>query len=118
MSYIDREWVYCKGCGAKIVEIANGTGFPLMNYVAMEIIFDDGTKHQTPMCKTCSRKEDIDLQDIYNQDVAQWESELAKEGRSLSDQTKNRKPLAKKVIKDAPEERRPPQARRGRFSRR
>lgn len=60
--------VLCKGCGAKIGKY---------NQVPVTIEFDDGSAHETPMCRGCAGNKDKDfLEALYAADLAQWAKEL------------------------------------------
>lgn len=60
--------LFCKGCGI---------GIDAYSQVAVTIEFDDGSAHQTPMCKKCAGNEDKDfLEALYAADLAQWAKEL------------------------------------------
>lgn len=60
--------VLCKGCGVEI---------GLYNQVKLTIEFDDGSAHETPVCKMCAGNKDKDfLEALYAADLAQWAKEL------------------------------------------
>ena len=92
--YITSEGVFCKGCGTKLVRIEDGVGVATPQYSEMEIVFDDGTKHITPMCVACVSSDSLDLNDIYQSDVERWDKELkqAKQGK-VSKEMRNRAPV-------------------------
>lgn len=50
---------------------------PSASYSELEITFDDGSKHITPMCKGCAKKAHSTdfLDDVYAADMGRWEQE-------------------------------------------
>lgn len=91
--YLTPDAVLCKGCGDKIVRIEDGIAYPLANYVVLRLEFDDGSAHDTPMCRRCTKDPSLDVAGIYAADVSQWEKELKKEGRKLKKELKMRSPV-------------------------
>lgn len=76
VSYLDRgdALMYCK-CGQLIKGgLARTLGGP---YTEIEILFTDGSKHETPVCKDCvARRFSPDqLNDIYAIDMEMWATE-------------------------------------------
>lgn len=77
--------VFCKKCGCPLVsyvphERLRVNGMPLAvmaetnMYAELEIEFDDGSKHATPVCKTCIESiSGDDIEAMYAADMASWE---------------------------------------------
>jgi len=85
------EHVFCKMCGTPIKGIKadpkrkysyDGKDYMIgllvdyPEYTEVEIKFEDGSAHTTPLCKTCaSRLTTIDAECVYAADMLEWEKE-------------------------------------------
>jgi len=76
------EKICCKLCGCTIRSLVphEKTGHLIMvncpNYTIVTLEFDDGSAHETPMCKSCAVTLTDDQQEqIYAQDLLQMEEE-------------------------------------------
>jgi len=73
----------CKGCGEVIAALVQHERLPghlvyaaLVNYELLRIIFDNGSAHETPMCRSCAASlSDVELEDVYAADLAQFAKE-------------------------------------------
>ena len=100
--------VHCKGCGAPLMsyretgheehKVINGHRIvyrqvvlgPTPQYDTLLIECDDGSAHETPICKTCKPKiGPDDLEAIYAADLEEWE----RDGAQVSESHAKRKPV-------------------------
>ena len=82
--------VLCKLCGAVIRFEKDIDGRKVMRetslYTEVELEFDDGSKHVTPLCKKCSHGMDDEQREfIYAMDVQQWINEDNAMGNSIKE---------------------------------
>jgi hypothetical protein len=107
--------MYCKTCGGPVKsmkvlkDLPNREGAQReavalgenANYTEIEILFDDGSKHQTMICIPCTKKiTKEDLEDIYCADMEQLRREALQGNEKVRwDLFANRKPLSFERIK-------------------
>lgn len=93
--YITNDGVLCKGCGKLLVRYEDGIGYATPDYAEMEMVFDDSSKHITPMCARCIASDALDLNDIYQSDVERWDKELKQAKRErVSKEIRDKVPVS------------------------
>ena len=67
--------IYCKGCGTQIKGLnKDRLLIPYWNYREIEIEFDDGSSHLTPICNICEKVKGKDnLEAIYIADLDEFD---------------------------------------------
>ena len=111
--------VLCKGCQQRIKGLVDDERFEevreingqrvvfrrlimaeLPTYVEVELTFDDGSKHVTPMCRECAGRLSVeDAEDFYCADMARWaDLERAGGGRVRWDVVGDRSPISWRLM--------------------
>ncbi len=96
--------VYCKGCGTQIQGLSRDNVLvPYWNYSSTTIEFDNGSRHQTPMCIRCDHvtgKDDLEA--MYMADLEALDREDDIKDKKIWDFYLDRIPekIAKDIIKE------------------